>query len=245
MSALVGVAALVLAACGGDNNTTPPLAGGFRIANGISDADANGLDVTLIAAYQFNGIAFGTGSGIKNPPVGSYTARFDINGLPFTVGVQINHNEVSTLFTYGTVAAGTYSGFAAYESLGTPATSQFVVQVLHSAYTAALTAATLSYYFVAAGSGTIGTTTPKTAPFATQTPSGTLPAGSYEIIVTDGTTVIYDSGAGIGGVTLPPTGSNVLQIAALDAPGAPDGSAISLLLLDNDGGSARLLNGAH
>lgn len=242
--ALVGAAALALAACGG-NNDTPPLSGAFRIANGISDTDVNGLDVTLLAAYQFNGIDFGTGSGIKNPPVGSYQARFDVNGLPFQVdSVQITEGDLSTVFTYGTVAGSTYNGFIAYESLGAPAASAFVVQVLHSAYQASLTTATLSYYLVAAGSGTIGSATPTQATFATQTTPMSLPAGNYEIIVTNGTAVLYDSGAGAG-VPLPPTGSNVLQIAALDAPGAPNGSTMSLLMLDNDGGSTGLLNGAH
>lgn len=246
LESLICGAVLALAACGGGNNTTPALTGAFRIANGISDSDVNGLDVKLIEAFQFNAIAFGFGSGIKLPPVGSYTAQFDINGLPFNVEhVQITHNDLSTVFTYGTVGGATFSGFTAYESLTGPASSQFAVQVLHSAYQASLAAPTLSYYFVPAASGGIGSATPTLASFATSTASLVLPAGNYQIIVTNGSSVLYDSGAGAAGVMLPPTGTNVLQLAALDAPGSPNGSAISLLLLDNDGGGTPLLNGAH
>ena len=245
IAGLVGAVAFGLAACGGGNNETPPLTGAFRIANGIGDSDVNGLDVRLLEAFQFNAIAFGYGSGIKLPPVGSYTADFDINGQPFTVQhIQITHNDLATVLTYGSVAAATYNGFAAYQSLTGPASSDFAVQLLHSAYQASLATPTLSYYLVPAGSGGIGSATPTTAPFATSTATIVLPAGSYRIFVTNGSTVLYDSGAGAG-VALPPTGTNVLQLAALDAPGSPNGSAISLLLLDNDGGGTPLLNGAH
>jgi hypothetical protein len=245
LAGLVGAAVLGLAACSNDNET-PPLAGGFRIANGITDTDANGLDGKVLEAFQFNGIDFGAGSDIKFPPQGSYTAHMDINAQEFSVEqVGIHHDEVATVFTYGSVAGATVEGFAASVSLNAPASTQFVVQPLHSAYAASLAVPTLSYYFVAAGSADFSGTTPIMVPFATQMASSTLPSGNYRIVVTNGSTVVYDSGMGASGVTLPPPGSNVLQIAALDAPGAPNGSTLSLLLLDNANGSTLLLNGAH
>ncbi|HUP92349.1 MAG TPA: hypothetical protein VM074_08890 [Solimonas sp.] len=245
LAGLIGAAALALAACSNGDNDTPPATGAARVANGITDSDANGLDSRIIEAFQFNGIAFGSGSGIKNPPIGSYTAHLDINAQPFTVDhVDVSHNDLTTIFTYGTVAGGTFDGFVAQESLTAPASTQFVVQPLHSALQVSLTTPTLRYHFVAPGSGAIGASTPIAAPFATQTALQTLPVGNYEIIVTNGATVLYDSGPGAG-VTLPPSGSNVLQLAALDAPGSPNGSTLSLLLLDNTGGTTLLLNGAH
>lgn len=246
LAGLIAAGGLALSACSSGDNTTPPLAGAFRIANGVTDSDNLGLGSRLNDIHQHGGIVFGTGSGIKNFPVGSYPAELDVNTVRFTVdNVEITHNNMSTVFTYGTVAGSTRNGFKAYQSLTEPAAGQFRVQALHSAHQASQVTATLSYYFVPAGSGTIGSATAVLAPFATQTDSLSLPAGNYEIIVTNGTTVIYDSGTSATGVALPPAGTNVLQLAALDAPGAPDGSTISLLLLDNGGGTTALLNGAH
>jgi hypothetical protein len=244
IAGLIGAA--VLAGCNSDNNSTPPLAGAFRIANGITDTDSNGLGARLNDVFEYSGISFGTGSGINNPPIGSFPADFDINGSSFTVdNVEVSHDNLSSVFTYGSVGGATANGFTAYESLVSPGGGQFAVQPLHSAYQESLVVATLSYYFVPAGSGSIGSATPVLAAFAMSEPAVALPAGNYEIIVTNGATVVYDSGASAAGIALPPSGTDVLQIAALDAPGAPDGSTISLLMLDNGGGTTALLNNAH
>jgi hypothetical protein len=236
----VAGAALLLSSCN-DNNSTPPLTGAFRVVNGVTDS--TGMDASLNDVPVFSGIGFGSASGINNSPEGSFPAKLTHNSHSGNVDdVNITHNNLATVFAYGTVAGGTDFGFKAYQSLVAPAAGTFMVQPVHDAYASSPTHGTLSFYFVAPGAG-IGGATAMVAAFGASPDSHPLNNGTYEIIVTDGVTTMYDSGP--VGVALPPGGTNVLQVAALDAPGAPDGSPISLLVLDNAGGNTVLLNGAH
>ena len=74
--------------------------------------------------------------------------------------------------------------------------------------------------------------------------SSAIAGGTYEIIVTNGSTVLFDSGP--TGFALPATnGANVFQIGALDATSAQvtqHGSALVMLLLDNQGGNEAIYN---
>jgi hypothetical protein len=246
---LIGASLLALAACGGngggDNNGTPPLAGAFRVANGITDSD--GLDAALSNVASFSGIGFSTASGIVNPPEGSYMAQLTSNSITFTVdNVSIDHNNVTTVFTGGKVGSSTENGFPVEENLGAPASGQFNVQFVASA---ASRTGPINFYLITPG----GSTTGKTANATVEYPFNTAPSspgfssttgvadGVYEIIVTNVLGIkLYDSGT--KGVSLP-TAGNVLQIAAIDT--ASGTNPISVLVLDNNGGNVNLIDGAN
>ena len=240
---LAAAALLGLTACS-DNNSTPPFTGAVRVGNGITDS--NGLDMSVSDIATFSGIERGTASGITYSPTGSYKAQFTSNGVTFTVdGVGIDHNNVTTVFTYGAIGNGSQGGFAAEEALNAPIKGQSVVQPVHAALLASASAASLNFYFVKPGacsSAVSGASANATATFKTSSGSFALSGGSYEICVTDsGGTVLFDSGP--TGITLPTTNANVFQIAVYDAPaGKGNGSALMLSLLDNNGGNTALYN---
>lgn len=244
---IVGAALLALSACS-DSNSTPPLAGAFRIANGISDS--NGLDASLSNVGSFSGIGFGTASGIVNPPTGSYKAQLTSNSITFTVdNVSIDHNNVTSVFTSGQISSGSQNGFVAEENLGAPASGQFNVQFVADASSRS---GAINFYVISPG----GSTTGKTPNATVEYPFDTSPSspgfsttagvadGTYEIVVTNALGIkLFDSGT--KGVKLP-TAGNVLQIAAINAAsGNPNGAPLSVLVLDNNGGNTNLLNGAN
>ena len=249
--AFVGAALLGLAACGGGNNDTPPLTGAVRVANGITDS--TGLDMS-IGDSKFTGIALGTASNVTYAPVNavsSYDADLSSNGAHFKVdGIGIRQDKVTTVFTFGEIAAGTQGGFYVQESLDAPASGQSVVQPVHAALAVSAITPNLNFYFVAPGACATaalnevtvnGSAAFKIAPAS----SFTLARGPYEICVTDTAgTVLFDSGP--KGIAFPSSNANVFQIAAYDAPsGEGNGSNLILSLLDNNGGSMTLYHLEH
>lgn len=240
---LVATTLLGLAACTGKNNT-PPFTGAVRLGNGITDS--NGLNMSISNIGTFSGIGRGTASGITDAPVGSYKAQLTSNSVTFTVdGVGVDHNNVTTVFGYGAIGAGTQGGFPAEESIVAPGSGQAVVQTVHAALLASTSAASLNFYFIKPGvcsTAVSGATANGSAAFKDSPASFTLTGGIYEICITDaGGTVLFDSGP--AGILLPTSGSNVFQIAAYDAPGGTlDGSKLVLSLLDNSGGNTPLYN---
>ena len=142
---------LVLSACS-NSNSTPPGAGGFRVANGITDS--NGLDAALGNVSSFSGIGFSTASGIVNPPEGSYKAQLTSNSVSFTVNnVSIDHNNLTTVFAAGKIGSGTQNGFVAEENIGAPASGQFNVQFVADA---ASRTGPINFYLVSPGGSTTG-----------------------------------------------------------------------------------------
>lgn len=239
---LLGAALLGLSACGGSDNNTPPDTGAVRAVNGTTDS--NGLDVAVSNVGSFSGIGLDTGSGLTDVPLGSYKVQLTSNSIQFTVNnVSVDHNNVTTVFSYGATGASTEGGFPAEESVVAPTNGQAVVQPVHDALAASAADPTLSIYLVKPGSG-IGSVTPLTAGFQQNPGSSAIAGGTYEIIVTNGSTVLFDSGP--TGFALPATnGANVFQIGALDATSAQvtqHGSALVMLLLDNQGGNEAIYN---
>jgi hypothetical protein len=245
-----------LSGCGG--NSTPPLSGALRVSNGI--ADSTGLDVALTGIglpTDFQNVAFDSGTHIADVPEGSYMANFSTtdsggDSVSFTVNnLAIDQNDVSTVFTYGTVTNNTANGFVAEEALDAPPSGQFVIQFVHAAYAESKTSAgqTLTFFLIAPGSSSTADPVYSTAVmFGNPSPSAAVNSGTYEILVqdSDGAT-IFDSGS--DGIQLPSSASNVFQVAVLDSsqaalynPGSPglpgaDCPLASLLVLDNNGDS--------
>ena len=253
-----------LAACNGNNNSTPPFTGAFALINGV--ADSNGLKASVGNALTTGSIGFGDASGISIIPNGSYKVQLTPGaaGFPaFTVNnVSLDHNNLTSVVTYGTLATSTQGGFTAEVSLNAPTNGQATMQPVHAAYQESRGYPSLYFYFTAPG-GVITAATPTlSVKFGAVTPSQSLalPGGKYEIkvyaqpacvtttcpAITAPANTGFDSGP--KGITLPGNGANVFQLAALDATRAQSnqyGSLLSLVLLDNNGASSQLFNGQN
>lgn len=233
---ILGAASLLtLAACNG-NNSTAPFTGKVRLVNGISDSGS----ITASATSGFSntpGTGFDTASSTVNVPEGGYNVQLSNNNNMFATAnnVAVDHNNLTTIYTRGSINASSGSGFSVEENIGVPSSSNFRVQFVNDTTHGAT--ANLSIYLVHVGAGIGGATAIATTAAGAGSNATEIPAGTYEIVVTSGTTPIYDSGA-TGGITLPSSGSNVVQIGALDATTAQastDGSLITLLITDNTG----------
>ncbi|MBL6750134.1 MAG: DUF4397 domain-containing protein [Nevskia sp.] len=250
---VAGIIALAaLSACSNSNNNTAPLAGDLRVVNGVPDS--NGLNSSINDASVASGTPFGQSSGLNAIPEGGYTVQLQTgNGNGGTLtgnanSVSIDHNNITTVYAYGSVANANLAGFAAEESVAPPSSStNFVLQFADAAYAATGSGSgSLNVIMVAPGSG-IGGVTPTAVPFGHATTAGNVAAGTYEIIVTDGGgATVYDSGP--AGIALPPTNTNVVQIGIVDTSAAQlqqYGSGVALILLDNNGGQQLLFAGQH
>ncbi len=236
-----------LSACGGGDNNTPPLTGAIRMGNGI--VDSSGLDMSITDSTSFGAIAVDAASSINYIPISAvenYKATLTSNNATFTVGgISIDQDHVTTIFTYGEIAAGTQGGFPAEIALGTPVGGQAAVQPVHAALLASTTVLTLNFYFVTPGvcsTAIAGAAANGSATFKASPGSFVLATGAYEICVTDADgTVLFDSGP--TGIALPLANADVFQLAAYDAPSdTGNGSALMLSLLDNAGGNTALYN---
>ena len=241
--------AAMLAACGGSDvgSSISTAVGGFRAVNGLPDS--TGLSVSLGGNATAN-TSFGAVSPNYVVGVGSYTATLSSNTQTYQIaGVAVAADQLTTLYATGTIGA-THGGFAVQESLTAPATGQITLQWVHAAYAESQSVPQFDVYLVAPGSGITGVT-PTALAYGTGSTAVTLAAGTYEVVVTDpnsGNKVVFDSGS--KGVSLPLAGSSssafAIEIAALDAAGgSKDGSAISLLVLQNTGESEALFNGQN
>lgn len=244
---IVATALIGLSACGGGDSNTPPLTGAIRIGNGI--ADSSGLNMSITDTTSFTAIGVDAASSIGYIPVSavvSYNASLTSNGTSFTVGgISIDQDHVTTIFTYGEMAAGTQGGFPAEIALGTPVGGQAAVQPVHAALLTSTTALSLNFYFVKPGicsTAIAGAAANGAATFKASPGSFVLTTGTYEICVTDAAgTVLFDSGP--TGIALPLANADVYQLAAYDAPsGKGNGSTLMLSLLDNAGGNTALYN---
>lgn len=238
--ALLATATLALAACNNDNST-PPLTGGFRVVNGVTDSSAMNVDLATVGTA--NAIPYGNSSATSTVPQGSYDATIKPTGNSAqnykVTGVPITSDTFTTVLTYGTVANGTASGFKAPQSIAKPTSGTFAVEFLHDAYNESAAAPVLNFYIVTPGAGIAGAT-PVATTFATP-PTNTrvefpINSGGYELVVTDANgLVVFDSGTTPVQLLTDPD-ANVLQIAAVDkATGSVAVSPITLLVMDNLG----------
>ncbi len=246
---LVGSTLLGLFACSNNNNSTPPFLGAFRLINGTTDSTS--ISASATSGFGSVGGNFDSAGSTVNPPEGSYNVQLTESGAsaPFATvnNVSIDHNNLTTLYTFGTLASGTANGFAVEENLGAPTGNNFTFQFVND--TTQTNTATLDVYLVAPGAGIIGATPAASVKAGAASTAAGVPAGTYEVIVTNGLSKVYDSGS--TGIVLPTVNANVMQIGALDATAAQaapvasggDGSPITLIVIDNNGGETLHLNG--
>ena len=236
---LAAATTLGLAACSNDNST-PVGTGYFRALNGVTDSSSMNVDLGNVGTAS--AIAYADASGVTTIPEGSYDATVKPTGDSSqdykVTGVPINHDQVSTVLTYGSVSAGTKSGFKATESISAPTTANtFSVQFIDDAYTDSQLSPSLNFYIIPTGS-TISDVTPVSVQFGSasaRTDFQISSDGNYELVIkgTSGVT-IYDSGTS---AQLLQNGANVLQIAAVDAPsGSSAVSPLAVVVMDNKGG---------
>jgi len=246
---LVGSTLLGLFACSNNNNSTPPFTGAFRLIDGTTDSSS--ISASATSGFTSVGGNFDSAGSTVNPPEGSYNVQLTESGAgsPFATvnNVSIDHNNLTTLYTYGTLAGGTANGFAVEENLGAPTGNNFSFQFVND--TTQTATATLDIYLVAPGASIVGATPAASVKAGAASTVSGIAGGTYEIIVTNGLTKIYDSGS--TGILLPTPDTNVIQIGALDATAAQaapvasggDDSPITLIVIDNNGGETLHLNG--
>jgi hypothetical protein len=229
---------LALCACSGNNNSTAPLSGEARVVNGIPGSSALNSSIGNVAIA--NGTAFRQATGINSPiPIGSYNAQFSVSSSggsnSFTVdNVAIQQDVLTTVFTAGNTTNNNLTGFTALVPLAAPASGQFTAQFVNAALSVS-GSASLSFYMLAPGS-TLSTSTAPVATLAYGASSQPLSfaSGSYELVVTSGGSVLYDSAS--SGVQFPPAGGDVLQVAGLDnLPPGYLGCPLFVIVLDNQG----------
>ena len=176
-------------------------------------------------------------------PVGGYNVQVANDGNAFTTvdNVKIDHNNLTTLYATGSIA--TPGGFSLEENLTAPSSGNFTFQFVNA--TTQTATGTLTIFLVPSGS-TLASTQPAVAAVKAGAGSDTasIKAGTYEIVVTDGATTLYDSTTGIA---LPDPNSNVIQVGAIDANTSQssknNGSPITLVITDNNGGETQHFNG--
>ena len=258
--AFILAAPLLLPACNGSNGSAP-LMGAFQVVNAIPDSQPLDVDIQSITT-DINNIAFGSASGFRDEPEGSYNVQMTTtpagggNSVTITTdNVSIDHNNQTTVYGLGTLAQSSAAGLVVERNSSvTIASGQTEVQFV-DAVAAALTSGTGTVYVVTPGQGTtnpiysvtlqspVGNSSSQTPAFSTPTQ---IASGTYEIIVQDATnTTVFDSGS--NGISF--NSGDSVQIAAMDATAAQlssNGSAMQMLEIDNASGNATtLLNGAN
>ncbi|HZR37817.1 MAG TPA: hypothetical protein VFA75_20765, partial [Nevskia sp.] len=173
--------------------------------------------------------------------------RNDNASDPFTTvnNVNVRHNTLTVIYARGSINGSSGSGFSVNEDVQAPASGKFRFQFVND--TTQTATGSLSIYLVQPGGTIAGATPAATVNAGAASDPVEIATGTYRVIVTSGTTPLYDSGSG-SGITLPTTNTNVIQIGALDASSAQvtaNGSPLTLLVLDNGGGENLHLNGQN
>ena len=241
---LLAVATFGIAACSKTENPINPPVGQLRVANAI--ADANPIDAMVSSLPSgITNIAFGTGSGLKDFPDGSYRVRlttntntgqvtFDANSTP------IDKNHTTMVYGTGRLSKGTQAAFVVevtqIQIPGNKSEVQFV-------NVASQQAAPLDIYVTAPGASLVGVLPTTTLSFQSNNQPALFAPGAYEVRVTprgNPTTVLFDSGP--VGVQFPATRTQ--QFALLDNTNAAIASPLFLLVLTGTGGNFQIQHGS-
>jgi hypothetical protein len=244
---------------GGGTTIPPPVAGcdasktsAFRAINGISDSSS--VEAILPdTSTDISGVAFASASPFQQTTICDYKVTLRVSDASgahdvFVPDVGVAADAQTNLYATGTIADTKAMGFAVVRPIVAVPAGEVEIQLVH----AASLSPALNVYALPPSSSAIADGRKIADAFGEQgfqytahTDAANLPAGSYRLIVTtlDGTQV-YDSGP--VGITLPAaSGAISYQLAVFDAPGAPNGAPISLLMLDDSGAQTPLLNGAQ
>ncbi len=240
LSAAGAFAAVLLAACGGSNDTiAPPADASVRVVHASPDAPA--VDIDLNGSPAVTNLDYGqaTTAVAAKPGALNVTVR---GRLPGTSRPAVIGPTEITLAAGGAYAVLAVNTVAAIEPLVVTRESSAVssanvrLQVVH----AAPAAPAVAVYVTAPGADLASSTPVGSVAFKESLAAATVPAGDYQIRVTPSgasTPVVYDSG------TVSLAGGSDLLVVALQNTG-PGASPISLLAVPATGSALRLLDKA-
>lgn len=220
--ALVGVAAVGLAACSDDNDPIAPIqaTAQVRVVHGSPDAPA--VDVLVDDATALTSVPYRAASGFLE--VASGTRRFRVRAAGTTTTVIDANVPLEQDGSYTVIATGLLAGIQPLvirDTLTAPASGQVKVRVVHGA-----PAAGLVDVYVTAPGASLATATPvlTDVPFRGVSNYLSVAAGTYQIRVTPAntTTVAIDA-------TVTLTAGQIRTIVATDAPGG--GSPLGAVVL--------------
>lgn len=227
---------------------------GVRFVNGVTDS--SGMTAGVGGNSLPDQVAFGGVSNIAAVPAGTYSVRLTsgTDAQPtgaFNItadGVGVASGKIATVLTYGSLANQTAAAFSAQGSL--KGSNRLELQPLNAAFQASQNNPSLTFVIRPIGGGT---GTALRTPLGHATTPMEIVAGTYELLVMkdecgfngvscNSSPPMFDSGP--NGVVLPGSaGTTAFQIVILDALQQPNGSPVSLLLLDANDGHVSLFNG--
>jgi hypothetical protein len=240
---IFAITALGAAACGSDNPINPPI-GQLRVANAITDS--NPIDATVVNIPSgIDNIAFGTGSGLKDIPDGSYrvqlTTTTNAGQSSFAADpTHIDKNHITTIYAVGRLAQGTQAAFVVEAPRTDVPGDKSELQFVNAA---SQQTGPLDIYLTAPGASLVGVLPTTNLAFPASNSPALVTPGKYEIRVTpqgNPLTVLFDSGP--LGVQLPASTSQ--QFSLLDSASATAPPPMFLLVLTGGGGNFKILNGS-
>ena len=230
-AALIAVAAIGLAACGGDDDPPVHPTTQLRVIHGSADTPA--VDVYVNGSRSLSGVTFGQASGFGAVDAGPTRVQVTAAGQPAsaaaidaTLPLAANRDYSAIAVGSGTSGATRLQAVLVDDSGAAPATGQVKVRVVHGA--PAVPA--VDIFVTAPDAALPATPTIDNLAFAQQAPAAgsaalAVPAGNYRIRArVDGQTAIaFDSGA----INLA-AGSDIVVVAVPDS--GPSLSPIQLLV---------------
>ena len=242
-ASLLMVIAAAITACNSDNPVVLPV-GQLRVANAITDS--NPIDATIVGIPSgIDNIGFGSGSGLKDAPDGSYrvqlTTTTSSGQATFSAdSTPINKHHITTVYAVGKIAASTQAAFVVLAPRTDVPANQTEFQFVNAS---AATVGPVDVFVTAPGATLIGVTPTANLAFPASSTPALIAPGTYEIRVTtrgNPLNVLFDSGP--VGVTL--SGGSSRQYGLLDNINPAIAAPIFLLVLSDTGGTAQIQNGS-
>ena len=241
---ILAAAALGVSACSNNDNPLNPPIGQLRVANAI--ADSNPVDATVVSIPAgIDNIAFGTGSGFKDVPDGSYrvqvTTTTSAGQITFAADpTHIDKGHATTVYAVGRLSQGTQATFVVEATEPEIASDKSEAQFVN---VASQQAAPVDIYVTAPGASLVGVTPTTTLSFPSNNQQALFAPGVYEIRVTpqgNPVTLLFDSGP--AGVGFP--GATTQTFALLDNTDGSIPSPLFLLVLTGAGGNFKIQHGS-
>jgi hypothetical protein len=232
-SALVALAAVGLAACGGDDDSPAPSSTQLRVIHGSADTPA--VDVYVNGSRSLAGVNFGQASGFGSVDAGPTRVQVTAAGRPASeaaidaaLALAASRDYTAIAVGSGTAGATRLQAVLVDDDGAAPAAGQVKLRVVHGA--PAVPA--VDIFVTAPDAALPATPAIDNLSFAQQAPAAgsaalSVPAGSYRIRArVDGQTAIaFDSGAidlaagsDIVVVAVPDAGASLSPVQLLVAP---------------------------
>ena len=237
---IFSAAALATSACTNNDNPLNPPIGQLRVANAIADSQPIDATVSNIPSGIDN-VVFGTGSGLKDVPDGSYdvhlTTVHNSSQVGFTAAsTHIDKHHATTVYAIGRLSADTQAAFVVEADEPEIMSNQSEAQFVNAA---SQHPGPLDFYVTAPGAALASSIPTTTLSFPANNQTAIFTPGAYRIRVTpqgNSLTVIYDSGS----VQFP--SATTQQFALLDNADLSADSPPFLLVLGGQGSSSTIAN---